>query len=330
MIAPAKSTATLFTTFSNELGKPLPIEVGGAQVPTVRHPKFLGVTFDGLLNFGEHARQLRTRMQARNNVLKALAGQAWGLTTELMTATYKTIERSLASYCAPTWTPNLSATNWQMLQTQQNAALRTALGCVKMTPVDHLHAETRMMKLPAHNEMLSRQFLLTTQRKGHPNRQDLRGPPPGRVMRETLATLYGQDYAEDLPEEGLDHDHWRSWIREIHTAEVSRSLAELEPNPVLGEEAPQVSTTERQLPPRTRSLLSQLRSGKSPMLNTFMARIRPGHTDRCPDCGIEPHDTSHLFNCTARPTHLTPRSLWEAPEEAAEFLGLERNLEDPG
>ena len=135
-IAPAKSTATLFTTFSNELGKPLPIKVGGAQVPTVRYPKFLGITFDGLLNFGEHARHLRTRMQARNNVLKALAGQAWGLTTELMVATYKTIERSLANYCTPTWTPNLSATNWQMLQVQQNAAPRTALGCVKMTPVD--------------------------------------------------------------------------------------------------------------------------------------------------------------------------------------------------
>ena len=36
---------------------------------------------------------------------------------------------------------------------------------------------------------------------------------------------------------------------------------------------------------------------------------------------------AHLFECPTKPTELTPRSLWEAPTDAAEFLSLE---DDPG
>ena len=54
MISPLKSSATLFTTFNNEVGTDLPIYIEGKKVPTEKHPKILGVTMDPLMNFGQH------------------------------------------------------------------------------------------------------------------------------------------------------------------------------------------------------------------------------------------------------------------------------------
>ena len=40
----------------------------------------------------------------------------------------------------------------------------------------------------------------------------------------------------------------------------------------------------------------------------------------CPLCKIHDHDTTHLFNCTHIPTHLTPTDLWKNPVEAEALL----------
>ena len=59
-ISPSKSSATLFTTSSNEINIELGVEIAGESVPTVKKPKILGVTFDGLLTFKEHAANMKT------------------------------------------------------------------------------------------------------------------------------------------------------------------------------------------------------------------------------------------------------------------------------
>ena len=43
LISAPKSTATLFTTFSNEVSIELPIFINGKKVPTTKSPKILGV-----------------------------------------------------------------------------------------------------------------------------------------------------------------------------------------------------------------------------------------------------------------------------------------------
>ena len=82
---------------------------------------------------------------------------------EILVSTYKAVGQSVLNYCAPVLTPSLSKASWDELQPCQNAALRAALGCVKMTSIDHLHAESNIMPVKAHNEMLAKQFLLSTQ-----------------------------------------------------------------------------------------------------------------------------------------------------------------------
>ena len=82
-------------------------------------------------------------LNKRNNVLKKLDGTTWGYPNETSTNTYKAIGSSVLNYASPIWTPTLSYTNWQHLQIKQNNAMRTIIGCVKMSDITHLLDETK-------------------------------------------------------------------------------------------------------------------------------------------------------------------------------------------
>ena len=158
--SPGKSTATVFTNFSQEVSMALPIKIGQHTVPTTKNPKTLGVTPDSLHIFNAHSKNTLNKIRKRNSVLKALAGSSLGKDKELLTTTYKTISRSVVNYAAPIWTPALRDTHWSKLQAAQNSSLRVITECTKMTHIDELHRETKLLPVKEHNTMLSRQFLL--------------------------------------------------------------------------------------------------------------------------------------------------------------------------
>ncbi len=322
-ISPSKSSATIFSTFSNEASLVLQIEVDGQIVPTVKKPTFLGITFDTLLSFRQHAANLKTKIQSKNSVLLALTGQNWGKDKETIVTTFKAIGQSIINYCCPIWTPALSQTTWDEIQVAQNAALRAATGCHIMSKPDHLHQETKIMTVKDHCEMLSKQFLLQTQLPNHPNRVDLNAPPPRRQMNQTLMSKFG-DEIKQMSYPDLPTDIYKQRLKALHTSSVRNSIANLEHNKVLGAPPPAISDSEKALPRITRTTLSQLRSGYSTHLKSYMSRISKEVPvpDVCPLCQQPGHTTTHLFSCPANPTTLTPRDLWINPLECARFLNL--------
>ena len=88
-LKPSKSSATTLTSFSHEVGLDLNIKINGEAVPTVKKPKILGVTFDSLLSFRQHVKNIKTKILAQNNFLKALSGSIWGKEKEVIVNTYK-------------------------------------------------------------------------------------------------------------------------------------------------------------------------------------------------------------------------------------------------
>ncbi|XP_037827577.1 uncharacterized protein LOC119615640 [Lucilia sericata] len=186
-ISPTKSSGTLFTTWTKEVGLELDVTVDGEKIPTVNHPKILGVTFDSLLMSSAHTTAICNKMRSRNKVLKSLAGSTWGMDKETLLTTYQTIGRSVVNYAAPVWTPRVSDTQWKKLQSCQNAALRTVTGCIQMICEEHLHDETKMLSIKEHNIMLSKQFLLGCHRRGHPNHH-LTEANPTQLEPESLWT----------------------------------------------------------------------------------------------------------------------------------------------
>ena len=94
-----------------------------------------------------HSCYVSERVSSRNNILKALAGASWGQQKETLLMTYKAVGRSIINYAAPVWNTHLRDTNYRNIQYAQNEALGIATGCHKMSSVDHLHVEAKMLKV---------------------------------------------------------------------------------------------------------------------------------------------------------------------------------------
>ena len=72
----------------------LRVMLGGCLVARERKPCFLGVTFDSRLLFQDHVGKVVSRARLRVNLLRKLAGCAWGWSKSLMHRTYVALVRS--------------------------------------------------------------------------------------------------------------------------------------------------------------------------------------------------------------------------------------------
>ena len=79
--------------------------------------------------------------------MKALITTHWGKSKETLNITYKAITRPILEYASTIWSPIISNTNMNKLQTIQNSALRTTTGCTLDTNTHHLHTETKMLTI---------------------------------------------------------------------------------------------------------------------------------------------------------------------------------------
>ena len=146
-------------------------------------------------------------------------------------------------------------------------------------------------------------------------------------MKPTLATKFKDAIKPLIPTGGSTKASYKSGLKKIHTDSVSTTINNQSINKVLGRPAPPVSKEERTLPRKTRVTLSQLRSGYSSHLYSYLNRINPSKypSPDCKDCTNTPHTTNHLFDCPANPTSLSPDALWHDPVSAADLLGLDRH-----
>ena len=108
-------------------------------------------------------------------------------------------------------------------------------------------------------------------------------------------------------------------VKDLHTSHTAATIEKLNPNRVTGLRPPQIIKSEKVLSRDQRTNLSRLRSGWNRHLKSYQHFIGRSPDDLCPDCGLSPHTTSHLFNCPTFPTSLTVDDLWPI------FLPLHRH-----
>ena len=173
--------------------------------------------------------------------------------------------------------------------------------------------------------MLSKQYLLATQKQDHPNPINLNARAPPRQMKQTLQSKFGANI-KAITRPNISSDDYKRKLKTIHTNSVREMIATMSDSKVLKAPPPLISDSQKFLPRATRTTLAQLRSGYSCYLNSYKARIDNSNTtsDNCPLCPA-PHTTEHLFNCPVNPTDLTTRDLWTKPLEVARFLNLATN-----
>ena len=114
----------------------------------------------------------------------------------------------------------------------------------------------------------------------------------------------------------------------MHTACVAKTIRNQEDNKVPQATAPKVNPSEATLPRKIRTTLSQLRSGSSSTLNSYLHRINTiiHLALDCPRCNLSSHTTTHLFNCPSNPTELETGILWKDPPAVTILLDLLINL----
>ena len=198
----------------------------------------------------------------RNNVLKVLAGTNWGQQKETLLMTYKALGRSIANYAAPVWSTNASESNIGKIQRAQNEALRIITGSHKMSSIDQLHSETKMLQVDDHLNLLSAQYLVqcldTENVCHHITKMDL----PPREIKETIFTRHYQTVLLLLANNRKDT------LQALHTSFVNTAIDNMKDNIVLNNRPPPINDEETLLSRRQKTTLSQFRSGHCKLLNS--------------------------------------------------------------
>ena len=133
------------------------------------------------------------------------------------------------------------------------------------------------------------------------------------------------EYSEEIETYALPEDYTPSVhkliLKDIHTNSVSNCKENYSNNKVLNAPAPEINPEVTKLKRETCS--TQLRSGYSKMLQSYLNRLDNSVPDICPKCNQSSHTIKHLFNCTNHPTDIEVISLWTRPIDAAKFLKLD-------
>ena len=256
LISAPKSTVTLFSPDPHQ-AKTLPrILIEDSQLPLAQCPNILGVYQDTSLSFNKHSGYVAERVSSRNNILKALAGTSWGQQKETLLMTYKAVGRSIINYAAPVWNTNLRDTNYRNIQYIQNEALRIATGCHKMSSVNHLHIEAKMLKVREHLELLSAQYLARCLEPGNVCHSITTRETPKRRMKETLFTRH-----RNTVEPMMLANNRKATLQAIHFDAVNKAVKDQKNNIVLDGLPHPINDLEKDLTRKERATLAQLRSG---------------------------------------------------------------------
>ena len=174
-----------------------------------------------------------------------------------------------------------------------------------MSIIDHLHSETKMLLVEDHLNLLYVQYLvhcLDTENVCH-HITTLYHPP--REMKDPFFTRHNQTVLLLLA------NTKKASFQAVHTSFVNTAIDNMTDNRVLNYRPPPIGNEKIYLTRRQHATLSQLRSGHCKLLNSYTKRLKQTDSSSCPDCGMDPQDVPHLFNCTAHPTTLTTESLWD-------------------
>ena len=156
---------------------------------------------------------------------------------------------SALSYSKPTSTSN------DLVYTQ-NETLRIATGCHKMSSVDHLHAESKMLKGREHPELLSAQYLTRCLEAGNVCHSITTRKTSKRRMKETLFTRH-----RNTVEPMMLADNRKATLQAIHTDAVNKAVKDQKKNLVLDDLPQPINDSEKDLTRKERATLAQLRSG---------------------------------------------------------------------
>ena len=174
-----------------------------------------------------------------------------------------------------------------------------ATGCHKMSSVDHLHVEAKMLRVREHSGLLSAHYLASCLEPGNVCHSIATRETPKRRIKKTLFTRH-RNTVEPM---------MLAYNRKATLQAIPKAVKDQKKNIVLDDLPHPINDSEKDLTRKERAP-SQLRSGYCKLLCSYKSRIKKDTSiNVCADCGKTPHDVKHLFAFPAHPTTLIPSDL---------------------
>ena len=129
-LSTAKTTTTAFHLNNRDIHRQLDVVVNGAPLPNNNNPVYLGVTLDRSLTYKKHLESLQSKVNARNGLLRCLAGSSWGTYTSTLRTGALALVYSAAEYASPAW---CRSTHTRKLDVALNDTMRIVTGCMRPT-----------------------------------------------------------------------------------------------------------------------------------------------------------------------------------------------------
>ena len=135
------------------------VRVNNIAIRPSNYTKFLGMYLDRKLNWQVHINNLINKCDLPLRILSCMRGNWWGADPKILLMLYKSLVRSKLEYCAFLISPSTDS-YFEKLQKIQNKALRLALGYRNSTPINVMHAESKVPLLVYRFKYLGYKYVL--------------------------------------------------------------------------------------------------------------------------------------------------------------------------
>ncbi|XP_076817991.1 uncharacterized protein LOC143463411 [Clavelina lepadiformis] len=260
-----------------------------------------------LLQYKPHIAALRSKISARNNLLRCLVGSSWGASTFRTAAL--AIVHSAAEYAAPVWCRSVHA---KKLDTTLNETLRIITGCLRSTPVAFMPVLAGIAP-PKHRRAQATHKIACQAMDSinHPLHATLGGQPHGGRQRLVSRRPFSR-HAAALVAAGFNIN--TAWCDDWK--EVSRPLP-----PQFNVEPSTTTPTGADLPRKAWTTLNRLRTGVG-RFGKCMHRWGLKTSSSC-ICGAESQTAEHiLFDCRVLHPPMGQDDLKSPDEEGKRWLQL--------
>uniref|UniRef100_A0A2S2Q8Z5 RNA-directed DNA polymerase from mobile element jockey n=1 Tax=Sipha flava TaxID=143950 RepID=A0A2S2Q8Z5_9HEMI len=281
---PNKTQVCCFHLRNRDAKKHLIIEWLGKTLHNTDYPVYLSVTLDRTLTFKEHCSKTKMKVQARNNLLRKLAGSQWGAQPHTMRTTGIALCFSTREYACPVWSQSKHAKN---VSVALNDTCRIITGCLRPTPTHKLY----LLAGIAPPEIRRR---VTTDIEKTKQIKDERHPMFGHEIANTRlkSRKSFMQTAKEL-HESPQKARLQKWQDELQPEELTQITQQL---PMGGH-----------LPWPLWKTLNRLKAGVARTKANMIKWKFNGEDDSC-DCGERQTD-EHLLLCTMIPTQCTREDL---------------------
>ena len=157
-----------------------------------------------------------------------------------------------------------------------------------MSNVDHLHVESKMLKVREHSDLVYAQYLARCLEPGNVCHSITTRETPKRRLKETLFTRH-----RNTVEPMMLANNRKATLHAIHSDAVNKAVKDQKKNIVLDGLPHPINDSEKDLTRKERATIAQLRSGYCKLLGSY--REKDASLDVCADCGKTPQDVVLVY-----------------------------------